>query len=100
MSVARHRIAITSLAGVMLKPSCRGMPLPVPPSPMVMSRSARSFMSITRFHAMVRGSMFSVRLRFCRLLSISADSRLFAFSIAAKSPVKCRLMSSMGTTCA
>ncbi len=93
-------MAITSLAGVMLKPSCRGTPLPVPPRPMVMSRSARSFMSITRFQAMVRGSMLSERFRFCRLLSISAASRLLAFSMAAKSPVKCRLMSSMGTTCA
>jgi hypothetical protein len=33
------------------------MPLPVPPRPMVMSRRERSFMSITRFQAMVRGSM-------------------------------------------
>ena len=53
-----------ALTGLMLKPSWRGMPLPVPPRPMVMSRSARSFMSITRFQAMVRGSMLSVRLRF------------------------------------
>jgi len=33
------------------------------------------------------------------LLSIKADKRLFAFSTAEKSPVKCRLISSIGTTC-
>ena len=49
MPSAMQRMAITSEAGVMLKPSWRGMPLAVPPSPMVMLRSARSFMSITRF---------------------------------------------------
>ena len=44
--------AITSEATVMSKPSSRGKPLPGPPSPTVISRNARSFMSMTRFHAM------------------------------------------------
>jgi len=34
------------------------------------------------------------------LLSIRAESKLFAFSTAEKSPVKCKLISSIGTTCA
>jgi hypothetical protein len=33
-------------------------------------------------------------------LSIKAANRLCAFSMAAKSPVKCKLISSMGCTCA
>ena len=32
-------------------------------------------------------------------MSIKAESKLFAFSIALKSPVKCKLISSIGTTC-
>ena len=49
---------MTSEAGVMLNPSSLGMPLLLPPSPMTMWRKERSFISITRFHTMVRGSMF------------------------------------------
>ena len=56
MSLARQRIAITSLAAVMSKPLSRGMPSERPPNPMMMSRSARSFMSMTRFHVTCRGS--------------------------------------------
>jgi hypothetical protein len=33
-------------------------------------------------------------------LSIIADSRLWALVMAWKSPVKCRFISSIGTTCA
>ncbi len=46
-------------AATMSKPSWRGNPFPGPPRPTVISRSARSFMSITRFHTMRRKSMRS-----------------------------------------
>src|SRR6476469_4522188 len=65
---------------------------------MVMSRSERSFMSSTRFHWMRRTSMPS-SLPWLIWLSISAASRLLASWMAPKSPVKCRLMSSIGTIC-
>ena len=54
-------------------------------------------MSITRFQVMRRTSIPSA-LPWWMWLSIRADSRLFASAIALKSPVKCRLMSSIGTT--
>ena len=41
---------MTSLAAVMSKPVSRGTPSVRPPRPITMSRSARSFMSMTRFH--------------------------------------------------
>ena len=66
---------------------------------LVMLRSARSFMSITRVKITRRGSMPSA-LPCCMWLSSMAQSRLFAAVIACISPVKCRLMSSIGTTCA
>ena len=56
-------------------------------------------MSITRRHVTRRGSMLS-SLSQCMWLSIKADSRLCAAPIAWKSPVKCRLMSVIGMTCA
>ena len=93
-----HNIAITSDAGVMLKPSCLGIPFAVPPRPITMFLSDRSFISITLFHTIVRGSNPKFLDLLCMLLSIKADNKLFAFSIAEKSPVKCRLMSSIGTT--
>ena len=49
-------MAITSEATTMSNPSWRGNPLPGPPSPTVISRNARSFMSMTRFHAIRRTS--------------------------------------------
>ena len=88
-----------SEATTMSKPSSRGNPLPGPPRPMVRSRSARSFMSTTRFQVMRRRSMRNA-LPWWMWLSISADSRLCASAMAWKSPVKCKLMSSIGTTCA
>ena len=93
----RQKIAISSEATTMSKPSSRGKPLTWPPSPTTTSRSARSFMSRTRFQVTLRTSMSSA-LPWCTWLSISADSRLLAAAIAAKSPVKCRLMSVIGTT--
>ena len=41
-----------------------------------------------------------IALPWCTWLSITAASRLLASAMAWKSPVKCRLMSSIGTTCA
>ena len=92
-------MAITSLATVISKPSSRGVPFTLPPRPSTMKRSWRSFISIQRFQVMRRGSMFS-GLPCWMLLSIMAASRLLAVPMACRSPVKCRLMSSMGTTCA
>ena len=91
-------MAITSDAAVMLNPSSRMIPLPLPPTPMMIWRRARSFMSITRFHTTVRGSISSSWFFSWILLSISAAKRLLAFSIAEKSPVKCRLISTIGIT--
>ena len=50
---------MTSEATVMSKPVSRGKPLATPPSEQTISRSARSFMSMTRRQAMRRGSMSS-----------------------------------------
>ena len=97
-SEAIHKIAITSEAGVILKPSCLGIPFAVPPRPIVISLNALSFISITRFQRIVLGSMFKFPILLCILLSIKADNKLFAFSTALKSPVKCKLISSIGTT--
>ena len=93
-----HKMAMTSDAAVMLNPLSRGTPPALPPRPITRLRRARSFMSITRFQTMVRGSRPTRFLR-CKSLSMRAASRLLAFSTAAKSPVKCKLMSSIGITC-
>ena len=79
----------------MSKPSSRGTPSVVPPSPTTTPRSARSFMSRHRRQVMRRGS------RPCGLpwnmeLSIAAASRLLAAVTACRSPVKCRLIWSAG----
>ena len=92
-------MAITSEATVMSKPSLRGKPLPMPPSEHTISRSARSFMSTTRLQEIRRASRPRA-FPWWMWLSSNAASRLFAAPMAWKSPVKWRLMSSMGTTCA
>ena len=69
-----------------------------PPSPTTTSRRARSLTSRTRRHSTWRTSMPSA-LPWWRWLSTAAASRLWAEVIAWKSPVKWRLMSSIGTTC-
>ena len=56
-------------------------------------------MSTALRHVIRRGSMFSSLPCWMWLSSIAA-SRLLAAPIAWKSPVKCRLMSSIGTICA
>ena len=47
-SLARQKIAMTSDAAVIMKPSSRGIPPKGPPSPTITLRSARSFMSTAR----------------------------------------------------
>jgi len=69
----------------------------MPPRPTTMWRSARSFMSIVRGHEMRRMSSPDA-LPWCRCASSMAERRLCAAAIAWKSPVKWRLMSSIGTT--
>ena len=81
----------------MLNPSSLTTPF-LSPIPMTIWRRARSFISITRFQTMVFGSMFRLCFLLCKLLSINAERRLFAFSTAEKSPVKCRLISAIGIT--
>ncbi len=80
-SRARQKIAITSEATVMSKPSSRGKPFAAPPSAHTIERSARSFMSITRRHAMRRVSRSSSLPQYT-WLSISAESRLCATPMA------------------
>ena len=88
-----------SLPGTMTNRSSRTGPALMPPRLMTIERSARSFMSMVRGQVMRRGSMPSA-LPWCRWLSSIAESRLCAEVMAWKSPVKCRLISSIGTTCA
>ena len=88
---------MTSEATVMIKPSSRGTPLILPPRPMTMFRRARSFISRQRLIWMRRGSMPKA-LPCCRWLSSMAQHRLLAEVMACMSPVKWRLMSSMGST--
>ena len=94
---ARQKIAMISDAAVITKPSCRGTPPVRPPRPTMTLRSARSFMSMARGQVICVGSMPSEFGRY-RWLSRTAESRACAELIAWKSPVKWRLISSMGTT--
>ena len=98
-SRAMARIAITSEAAVMSKPVSRGSPFTLPPRPVTTWRSERSFMSSARRQVMESGSIPSALP--CRTCASSiAARRLFAAVIAWRSPVKWRLRSSIGTTCA
>ena len=97
-SRAMASTAITSEAAVMSKPPSRGN-APSSPSPRAMRRRTRSSMSRHRRHVIVAGSIPS-SLPWTRCASIADASRLFAAAIAWRSPVKWRLMSSRGTTCA
>ena len=98
-SSLRQRIAIISEAAVMSNPVSLGIPDEVPPNPTTTCLRERSFISITLFQEMVRGSILRERFLLWILLSIIAASRLWAFSTAEKSPVKWRFISSIGTTC-
>src|SRR5579884_3346628 len=88
---------MTSDAAVMSKPVCRGMPSSRAPRPATMLRSARSLTSRTRRQVTLAGSIPSA-LPWNRWLSIIAASRLCAAVTAWKSPVRCRLTVSNGTT--
>ena len=59
MELDRHRIAMTSEAAMMSKPSWRGKPLGSPPKATTTSRKARSFISMTRFQWIFRKSRSS-----------------------------------------
>ena len=78
-------------------PSSRGTPMSRPPRPTTIWRRARSFMSITRRQRIWRTSRSTVPWN--KALSSIAASRLWAAPTAWMSPVKCRLMSSIGNTC-
>ncbi len=97
ISSERHSIAIISDATVIKKPSSLGMPFVFPPSPTTMFLRALSFISIALFHIICVGSMPRL-FPWCMWLSIAADNKLFAAVNACISPVKWRLMSSIGTT--
>ena len=73
--VARHSIAIISLAAVISKRSSCGTPLFTPPNPITIDRSDLSFMSITRCHSTLLGSI-SRSFPWCMWLLIIAASRL------------------------
>src|SRR2546427_3341789 len=94
---ARQRVAITSLAAVITNSSSRGTPCFGPPRPVTMLRSWRSFMSRHRGNKTRVGSMFSsFPWKMCA--SRIAATKLFAAPTAWMSPVKCRLISSVGRT--
>ncbi len=97
-SRARQNTAMTSEATVMSKPSSRTGPLAAS-SPVTTWRSARSLRSTTRRQPIVAGSMPSALPQW-RWLSTSAARRLLAEPIACRSPVKWRLIRSIGITCA
>ena len=96
-SLAKQRIAIISEATVIMKWSSRGKPHTLPPSATVTLRSARSFISRTRVQDNWRKSICN-SLPWWMWLSIIADNKLLAAVMACISPVKWRLISSIGTT--
>ncbi len=59
--VESARIAIISLATLISNPDWRIGPSSRSPSPLMIWRSARSFISTTRFQVMLYGSMLSLR---------------------------------------
>ena len=94
----RQSMAMTSDAAVMSNWLSSTIPPSFPPKPTTMRRSERSFMSTTLGHSILRESRLSA-LPKCMLLFMRAESRLWADVMACRSPVKCRLMSSIGSTC-
>ena len=62
-SDARQNTAIISDATVISNPLCLGIPLPVPPSPHVISRNDLSFISTTLFQVILLGSISSSLLQ-------------------------------------
>ena len=98
-SVARQKIAITSDATVMSKPSSRGKPLATPPS-RVDDLAQRAVVHVE--HA-APGDAALVDAERVAPVDVVVDHRrqqVVRAVMAWKSPVKWRLMSSIGTTCA
>ena len=93
--VARERMTMTSLVGVMSKEDWRVTPSTRPPSPVTMWRRARSLTSRTRGQVRERSSMRRA-LPWWRWLSMRAARRLWAAVTAWKSPVRWRFMRSAG----
>ena len=84
-----------SEAAVIINPLSLGTELAVPPSPKTICLKALSLTSRVRTHVIRRGSSFR-GLPWCNELSSIAERRLWADVIAWKSPVKWRLISSIG----
>ena len=82
----------------MSNPDSRAMPWSGPPRPMTISRRTRSSMSRARRQATFCSREGRRRLSNWRWLSTIAARRLWAAVMACISPVKWRLMSSLGTT--
>ena len=81
----------------MIKWSSLVTPSALRPSPTVMFRSTRSFISTQRFQTICLVSIFKAFPCWIWLSSIAAN-KLLAEVMAWKSPVKCRFNSSIGTT--
>ena len=97
-SEARHSTAMISEAAVMVKPVSRGVPWAVPPRPVMTPRRERSLTSRQRCQTIRRTSM--PRALPCWTWLSTMAARVFvAAAMAWKSPVKWRLMSSIGTIC-
>ena len=92
-------MAITSEATVITKWSSLSTPFDFFFCAIVMSRSVRSFISKQRFQVTLVGSILSGFPWKIELSKIAAI-KLLAVVIACMSPVKCRLIDSIGTTCA
>ena len=89
---------MTSLATVISKPSSLTTPF-LAPRPATICLSSLSFISIALRIQMEDGSILSA-FPWNMWLSTIAQRRLFAPSMAWKSPLKWRLMSAIGATCA
>ena len=97
ISVARHNTAMTSEAAVMSKFPSLAKPFTAEPSPVTIWRNDRSFISMIRRQLICRASREGACPQY-KWLSTIAASRLCAEVMAWKSPVKCKLMSVIGTT--
>ena len=95
-SLAKQRIAINSLATVITNSSCLGATL-VSPSETVTLLSALSFISSALFQRIFSGLIFNW-LPWKIELSMQAAIKLIELVRACISPVKCKLISSLGTT--
>ena len=84
----------------MSKPASRGKPLATPPRPGNVTERKRPVVDDRPRGARTPGVVSISRLvaPVDMIVDQSADSRLWADVMAWKSPVKCRLMSSIGTT--